>query len=198
MTAGASAQNFEFGADGGLVDYSVHNVYMASSYADFNHYQTSVTAPILSARAMFVYKNYQFGMTVEDRTLSYKCDIYPDIMPAIADANTFQYTMHELPVKLFVNRLVRLHKFELYGGLSVAYVFSKLDSKIVFPPSYGDEEIQKSIRITASLQVGATYFFTRHLGINAEVACEENNFAAGPLDKNVFSFPVLVGVRYKL
>ena len=199
LAATASAQNFEFGLNGGLANYTVHNVYEGSSYQDFNHFQSSIVSTVMSLQAMYLFKNYQVGIAIESNTLSYKSIVRPDIPIGFELFPVFQYTDHQTPVKLFINRVFKFKKLEAYGGLSAEYIFTKNQSKIIAPPSPANEQTtQNTTRLAGALQAGATYFITKHIGINAEVAGEYNNFPAGTLDKNIFSVPVTLGVRYKL
>jgi hypothetical protein len=112
-----------------------------------------------------------------------------------------QYKDREEPVKLLANRLFRFKRLVAYGGVAAQYIFSRTTGSIVSPgwaepvapPDKSDN------RLAADLHVGATYYVTRHIGINAEVAATYNNLPSdSPFSGNVFSYPVTLGVRYRL
>ena len=189
LAAISVAQNFELGLNADLADYSVHNIYSKGVYNNVTLYQSSVIAVPLSASVLYNYKKFQFGAAIETSTINYKSRYQPDfgILPYI----TLNNRVHETPVKLFANKLLHFKKIEGYVGLSGLYNFLK---------SAGNEFVQTShtSSIGFGAQAGATYFISKHIGLNAEISGRSNNFPAGPLDKNIITVPVTIGFRYKL
>ncbi len=199
LAAISVAQTFEFGINGGITRYTVHNFYAGTEFENATHFQTSVNSVPISASVMYNYKKFQFGMAVERNTITYKSMTEPDF-GGIFDPVSFQYTVHQTPVKLVVNRVVHMKKLSGYVGLSGLYSFTKTQSKIIYPPSWGSENTQNNAGngIGFAAQAGANYFITKHIGFNAEVSGRYNTFPTGALDKNIISVPVTIGFRYKL
>ena len=199
LAAISVAQNFELGINGGITHYSVHNFYSGAVYEDVNRYQTSANSVPVSASAMYNYKKFRFGVAVESNTISYKSTSVPDY-GGLIDPPSYQYNVHQTPVKLVVNRVAQFKKLSGYVGLSGLYSFMKTQSKVIFPPGSGTETSvsHSGNGIGFAAQAGATYFITKHIGFNTELSGRYNNFPSGPLDKNIISVPVSVGFRYKL
>lgn len=208
LAPGASAQNFEFGINGGIVFNSLRDGYFGDTYASFSEYRSSA----VSAKAMYTTHKYQIGVAVTKMTFLYNA-VYSrqyshtgGLSTPIQHLGGFgvlaassQFTDHEMPLTLFINRVLSFKKLEAYGGLSVAYRLNKIkqeqdNSSLWTAPLL----IKSKNRWGAGIHIGASYFITKHFGINAEVACEYANYPMGPLDNNTFSYPVTLGVRYKL
>ena len=189
LAAISVAQNFEFGINGGLASYAVHNVYSKGVYNNVNLYQSSVISVPVSASVLYDYKKLQLGAAIETSTINYKSRYEPDfgILPYI----TLNNIVHETPVKLFANKVFKLKKVVGYVGLSGLYNFLKT-------PANEFNQASHTTSIGFGAQAGATYFISKHIGFNAEVSGRYNSFPSGPLDKNTFSFPASLGFRYKL
>ena len=107
--SGASAQKFEIGASGGFIKNSIYNYYSGATYGSYEQFQTSVTSPLLSVKAMYNSKHYQFGVALESRTLKYKGVNYPDGPYILIAYAPTEYTERQTPVKVFVNRVARFN-----------------------------------------------------------------------------------------
>ena len=194
------AQKFELGLNGGLVSHSVHTVYSAGGVQDFARFQTRITSPVVSLKGMYVTKHYQCGIRADYTILIYKSQDYPEMPHGLVTPISRQYRTREVLAALFVNRVFHFHKFAATAGFSAGYVFSNTSGKIIDPPSWGDGYMKLASQntLTAALNVDATYFVTKRIGVNAELSGELCNYPTGPLDKNLIAFPVTLGVRYKL
>lgn len=196
--ATVKAQKFEFGLSGGVASYSVHDNYMGIAYQDFKHFQSAVVAPIAGLKAIYNTGKYQVGLGVEGSSFSYKCIRYPEAGPFMSPMPVVQFKTLEMPVSLFANRVIKARAFVLYGGLSVQYIVSNTQPKVIYPPAMENGGNIANSRIGGAAQAGATWFVTKHLGINAEVAAQYSRPAAGPLDKNKVIVPAMLGIHYKL
>jgi hypothetical protein len=192
LTVPVYAQHFEAGISGGVVKNSLHNVWFGSNnFDDFTYFQSSVITPIVTVKVIYVSKYYQLGIDAGCRTLFFKNHEYIKY-----DVITYQTTNNDLPVKLFLNRRLCFKHIDVYGGIYGAYIINHSHKQNTIIP--GDVYNQHDNRLAAGLQIGATYFITKHVGINAEVSIEHNNYPSGPLDNNKFSFPVSLSLRYRI
>jgi hypothetical protein len=207
----AAAQHFEFGLNGGMVSNSVqnpdNNLVSNTNIAPENYtkFQSSVVSPMVSASAMYDSKHYQYGIAVENYTINYKGSTYHYYYLAgslFVENTLVQYKDQEQPLKLFVNRVFRFKRLAAYGGLAAEYIWSKTTAQVPGQPTNVMPELipeEHNDRLAADVHVGATYFVTKHIGINAEMACVYNHLPSGsPLCKRSFLFPGTLGVRYQL
>jgi hypothetical protein len=200
ITNSLFAQNFLLGINGGLMHDAVHNTTQGSIIEDADKFQDHVISPDVSIKAMYVHNHYQYGIAVDYRTLSYKIN-YIDEIWGQAEFIKLQFKDQDIPLKLFINRTIQLNHVELYGGISLGYVF--------ISETFGST-VQHPNSAVGDLHIGVTYFVTKKVGINLELAGEYINYP--PLNQEDHSFPpylgcnvldkgslsAAIGVRYRL
>jgi hypothetical protein len=197
-TASSFAQKFELGINGGLAHYNIHDSPQGFDYLNFTGFQSSVIAPSISLKGMYIYKHYRFGIDAGYRVLTYKYIREPEAGWIFLATTTNKTTIREIPMNIFVNRTVTFNRLEVYGGFSAGYVLVDAKTEVLSPAGWPGSGRHSDGRLTGGIQAGATFFVTKRLGINAEVQGVYNNFPAGPLDHNTISVPVSIGIRYKL
>lgn len=164
---------------------------------NFTNFQSSLLSPVYSLKAIYGNRHFQVGVSGGYCDIAYKGMNIPSPLWGFADATEEQYNERLIPLKLFANSVVHFRHLEAYGGVSAGGQFNITTYKIIFPPSWGDQKTVSASNFVAGIQLGANWFFTRHIGINGEVSGENEHFGSGPLDHNQFSAQVNVGARYK-
>ena len=117
------------------------------------------------------------------------------------------------PIRLGINREVHLGRFVTYLGCSAGYIFVpqiqgyNFDEKEFLSPSAvttissDRNPFAKNsfFGLSAGAQIGATYFITKHFGVNTEFQADYLRFNQGSIiSTHSYSFPITLGLRYKL
>jgi hypothetical protein len=181
------AQKYEIGLNGGVAPNSIF------------HVNTAYTEPLkpnaaltnFSAKFAFNHKCWQLGLAIDYRKLRENYidwRLFPG--PGWSDNNVSQ-TITKAPVILFANRKLTLGRIESYAGLSAGYVLGHLDYFAPFDNSNGGG-------YAIGAQAGASWFVTKHVGINAEVGVDYIHLINDVNVSYVFSYPLMIGVRYRL
>ncbi len=209
LVATSFAQNVELGINGGIMTN------MAPSTTNgilgiLNKTNPFIYAPNVAIKLMNSPKKWQFGLSLEYRQFTYREIILNgNILQGMHLDNLHDLTKDEyhtqikrpgyVPLKGFINRKFTLNKLELYAGVSAGLgvvVHNKATNEV-----YYDNSIDGYAAIVG-LQTGATYYITRRIGINAELAADYTTFMLHDYDVisysySTWAFPATVGVRYK-
>ncbi len=189
---GINAQNFEVGVNAGMaVEY--HNLGKNEANTNYSAYAID---------AIYTRKAWQYGID-----LGYRTHVFSGVstfldMPIDNGGSVFvtKVPFHmedrEIPLKIFMNRQKSLGKFIVYGGLSMGYCSFHDKATLNW---YGKDMSQYYDNNFAlvGLQAGATWFATKHIGINAEVA-GAYNFTFANVLRGDMSYPLTFGIRYRL
>ena len=201
ITVSASAQKFEIGINGGLA----FNSLLRGAPQPSNTGNTPATAPAISIKGSYLHKKWQYGLSVDYRH-AYLQEAVPVMEVTWGTNGTFApgsgfILMHQtfecIPVTAFVNRRFTYRRIEWYTGLSAGYTLIHPGSKL-----FGSDEQHTDIDhhgYTAALQGGATFFITKHIGINAEAAASYLYMTSGQAGAtHMLAIPTTVGLRYRL
>lgn len=200
VTTSLFAQKFEIGVNGGI-GYNTTPA-ISETYTSVN---SSAQAPPASVAGMlklaYNYKKWQFGIEAGYINLTYKFwgkqyyIINSQIVELYNQPEKGTLGNPAIPVKLFTDRKIVFKHSEIYGGISAGYVL--LTNGFIPPAEFNQVVPSKHGNgFTAGIQAGATYFVTKHIGINAEF---QGNYMALSLDGtkyNLFEFPETLGIRY--
>lgn len=213
----ASAQKFEFGLNVGSVYTDVVKGVTPSGEKVVRGWMRSSTGPVVSLKAMRVTDHWKYGLFVDYSKYAYEvvwggqiiCYGVPSGMTNAEweeleearrksqEATYGRKTISCLPVKAFANRVfVRKKHMEVYGGLSIGYIFiTKTETPQTEAFSFKNNG---NIGYLGGLQLGATYFISKHIGVNAEVNADYMNITSGPSNFTVITVPVTIGARIKI
>ena len=195
----AQAQKLEFGVNGGLTNYSVHNTYNGVQYMDATHFQSSVIAPLAVIHLSLLCCKYQFGLSLGYQAINYKAQFMPE-MPVIGLAIPYvvKFQYHDVPLQLFANRIFSKGQCHFYGGLFAGVIYENVQTEVRSPYEAPYKLTQNSVHAAAGLQAGIARTITKHIGIDAGVQASFSSFPPGGLDKNNLTFPISAGIYYKL
>jgi hypothetical protein len=210
----AFAQKFEFGLNGGIgfnTAPKIGNAFPAYISENEKPSSQSFTA---SAKGCYNYYKWQFGIESDVVNLSYSYTeharhvYYPSYFKGYKGNDIYypggttevNLAAPAIPVKFFVNRVIKLNKFQLYYGISAGCVFVT-NSKIVVPlvGNYYPASANVSGRgSSVGVRTGGTYFISKHVGINAELAADYMYLNIANVKYKLYSTPATFGIRYKL
>jgi hypothetical protein len=198
----ASAQKIEFGANGGISYNTAPQVYTQGAEAYVNRKASELTLAG-SIEAKYIRHAWEYGVKVEYRELSYQeqplfwlLNQYLPMGIGPVDYNKADIAKPAIPVKLFVNRRVNFHRLETYGGLSGGFVFVTNSHDPNFSTGY--EKRINGAGYCLGLQIGGTYFVSKHIGVNAEISADYMNLTAEHNNYRLLACLPSLGVRYKL
>ncbi len=199
-----NAQKYELGFNGGI-NYTT-TVQDLQSYPKISGQSaTPLSNPLtLSLKLLKNHKNWQYGLSIERSEAEYRTFEYSDILPFYYWPNQPNpYSLRVVsasyyPVKMLVNRKFKTGNYESYAGLSAGYVF--------LPPiTYANKEQAMPFNkdhyygLTGGLQVGTTRYFTRHIGVNAELDANYLRFSQRSESQlSFYTYSVNLGVRYRI
>ncbi len=211
--ATANAQKFEIGFNGGIgMNTNLKSAW--HKYSVPSEYQPFPFLPVLSVKGIYNHKLWQYGLSLEYRRVAYlqkdfkAVDLYPQ--PTLLPGTCYEYfgpyryiaigSTPVIPVKIFVNRKIKLHRFETYAGLSAGYLFIEnshrkfhINLESMTPNNNGYNAL------SVGVQAGTTYFLTKRLGLNAEMTGDYLRFhSLNYIPVQMFSFPLSAGICYKL
>ena len=193
----ANAQNFELGLNAGiLVNSQIGNM---NPVTDFYRGPTEAYA----LKMLRTTKSWQYGLSAEKREASYLCIPIYGCMAYPTHVNKDWYspffTNAYYPIRFLLNRVLSVKRFQFYGGISAGYIFIKDAQGHYAAADALQLNKNGSYGYSAGMQLGATYFCTRHIGINADLNADYMHFSEGPMNKfQAFAYPLTIGIRYKL
>ncbi len=193
------AQKFEIGLNGGVAYTS--GAAFGSEIKD-NRMVTEGSgksySPAGAVQAMYGYKKWQIGLSVAYREERY-AESY--VIPwGCFGAERVDVNAKEIliPVSVVAARKFIFHHFEPYCGMSVGYAMRVHRKKI--EESY--YSVTNQYGWTGSLHIGCAYYFTKKIGLNIEAAGDRMVVKSGSGSDaktvGLISYPVAVGIRYKL
>lgn len=209
ITTVSFAQKFEIGFNVG----GVNNEKMLLTHTSTGHFSeerlSAVIAPRVTLQAMYKVKKWQFGLIAGYQKMINTYDIYMQWGTQILLGRYEKVTDHIIPVQLVAGRKFVMRKFEAYCNVSAGYVFKANNSIPYDPYNYtGDMECRTpySYDITAGCRLGATYFVTNKIGINAEIGADYiRAYLSTAYSQNnenynfkILDFPATVGLRIKI
>ena len=196
----AHAQNFELGANAGATK--------GNSLSDFHSSpiieeevgrirQSDEIAPYLSLKGIYNIKKWQVGVTVAYSET--KIDYF------IPGGNLSDYNAKRVesffPVQVSLAHKFVFHHIEAYGGLSTGYMFT--GSGIFGLSKSNSDHNTFRYNYIGGIQIGATYFITKKIGINIELAGNYIHINTDEPDtqyssNHFFTMVTCLGIRYKL
>ena len=203
------AQNVELGINGGIMTN------MAPSTTNgilgiLNETNPFIYAPNVAIKLMNSPKKWKFGLSLEYRQFTYREIILNgNILQGMHLDNLRPLTKDEyhtqikrpgyVPLKGLINRKVTFDKLELYVGVSAGLgvvIHNKPTNEVNYDNSFN------GYAALFGLQTGATYYITKRIGLNAELAADYTSFMLHKSDISYsytsWAFPATVGVRYKI
>ncbi len=203
----AIAQKLEFGLNVGVVKNSLPSDFTSDPIFGPSR---GLINPTGNIKGMLNLHHWQLGMSVGAMRLSYKmydpreayfngANINYNIPPASYAGNGYKVLLANPAVgfRLFFNRIVAVKRFKLYGGTGLGYL------DIINKKQFNDDKTFRDntggVGFSAGLQVGATYYASKHIGFNAEVAGDYLQLGVMPnsVGKFVSVFPFTAGIRYR-
>jgi len=135
---------------------------------------------------------YQFGMALNYTALIYYWGNYETASNGkMFFAKNMSELIGGLPIKILANRVFTVRKFQFYGGLSAGFVNDRAETRSAW---------------TGGLQLGGTWWFVKHCGLNINAAADYYNVhyngsipdGTPSFDPNAaaLNFPLTVGLRY--
>jgi hypothetical protein len=195
------AQKFELGLNAGA-DY-FRQLYTFPGMEEYHNTTVKMDGgirPVVSVNALYNVQHWQIGITGSCLNLKFK-DSYFVPFGIFGYYLNVNATETLAPVQLRLQRKFTFGKIEAYGGISGGYVL-KVANNDPKPDSISGS-ISHQYGMTAGAQFGATYYVTRKLGVNLEAAGNYTGVAlsvnkAYQTNTGLFSFPLTVGIHYKL
>ena len=192
----ANAQNFEVGANSGVT----FNKWTGNNVSNpFSERQNTDQLHTYTLALMKNTKKWQYGLSFlysyDAYTYSYTFIgdyYYPSgIITQPPPMMVTAYTRDDA-FRAFVKRKLTTGRFELYIGASAGDLLTHSAYT-----EYSETQKTNSSFVTAGTQAGATWFATKHIGINAEVS-DEYLFTFNDAFKGQMVYRVTVGIRYRL
>lgn len=194
------AQKFEIGLNGGIGNNTVPTI--SDTYPFNSHKKAPPASAVGLLKLAYNYKKWKFGIEADYINLS--CEfvqaqyyLINGQLVQLYSGKTVNATLGNpaLPVKLFANRRIAFKHLETYYGISAGYVFLRngfiplaTEWSPVSPSNYGHG-------LCAGLQIGGTYFISKHFGLNAEL--QGNYMSLYHDDYQLYEFLGTLGVRYR-
>lgn len=136
----------------------------------------------------FNLSNWQLGLCAEAYPLKTKSDVTTTVgSEELHQVTTNHYADPQVPILLKINRLFYMRKAYFYAGIAGWSGVNLLKDST---GSMYYNELQPVLGV----QLGYTYGFNDWIGANAELAARCN----GSFDKPILSFPLTVGLRFRL
>jgi hypothetical protein len=136
--------------------------------------------------------HYQFGAMFNSTALCYYTGDYETTSTGKRIfAKNLDFVAYGWPVKIFANRIYKLHKFQFYTGLD----FGALNTS---------DEARSSW--FAGVQAGSTWWFVKHCGLNIEAAADYYHVHYwGDIPENIptsrhataLNIPITLGIHYR-
>lgn len=196
------AQKLELGISGG----AVWNTTPLINDIHSNNYRSSGAQNNFgSLKLMYNFKKWQVGIAISQTQLSYQLGY--SVWMEQSGSNILNYWQSYnvgkplIPATVFVNRKYAFKKNEPYWGISAGYVYARTEENTL-NPTYNEEHFFTSADrgngFTTGLQIGNTYYFKKHIGINAELSANYISLRSGDVNYKLFIFPLTFGIRYRI
>ncbi|MEI8278687.1 MAG: hypothetical protein WCG87_02920 [Bacteroidota bacterium] len=195
----AIAQKVELGLDGGCV--------LNSAPIGMNIATPSAFTPTVSLKALYKTDNgLQIGLCADMMQLSYNLPNINQPLPSYSNysgvthgSSKYYIARTAVPVKAFINKTIFVKSFELYGGISVGYVYSF--NKLYATETQDAAGSPRNVRaggMTMGAQVGGNYPITKRVSMNAEVSGNYLTMSNDFYAYKIYTCPITVGFRYKI
>lgn len=196
----AIAQKVELGLDGGCV--------VNSAPLNMNAATTSAFTPTISLKALYNTDNgLQIGLCADMMQLSYNLPNINQPIPSYSNyyngvthgTSKYYIAKAAVPVKAFINKTIYVKSFELYGGVSVGYVYSF--NKLYATESGDVVSNPRNVRaggMTVGAQIGGNYPITKRVSMNAEVSGNYLSLSNDFYAYKIYTCPITIGFRYKI
>ena len=191
----AATRHFEVGINGGYFFNTLpdagRSAFETNEVTDGSPKSNRFTGSISVAYRI---KKYSIGVSASTINMSYWINYKDMAWDGIATSLQSQL----IPIKLFLNRTVIIHRNECYFGVSGGYVnkFSVKNSG-GFRVDPGDK-YSKGDGTTMGLQTGITHYFNKHIGVNAEVRVDYLQLNVAEYKVTTLAVPVTAGILYRL
>jgi len=206
ITIGTSyAQKWEIGLNGGIA----WNTKPTINEIIANNYKSSSDCNAIGTlKLIYNFKKWQTGISVSATQINYLLgyDVWLDPTSNISSPIFDTWVLYNIgkpliPITFLINRRYKFNKLEPYFGLSAGLVFARTDHKYTLSPAYNQEHFfyssTNSNGFTTGLQIGSTYYFKKHIGINAELSANYLYVKSGDVNYKLFVFPATIGIRYR-
>ena len=204
----ANAQKYELALSGG-VNYTTEVRNLIPKTDLYNQRGTPLLYPAtISLKLLKNHKKWQNGLSIDKSEAEYKHSKgFIDFNSHNGIGNGWLNIVYEVdlvsrsyyyPVKFLLNRKFGTGKYEDYAGLSAGYIFI---------PNSGNGNIELLMPfnknhyygLISGLQVGSTRYFTRHIGMNAELDMNYLRMRQGSESLlSFYTYSFNLGVRYRL
>jgi hypothetical protein len=193
------AQKFEVGVNSG-VSYSslvnASNPYLVKGWSsEMNRSMWSVKTALVTDKWMYgiAFDYGSYSVKVDQPFIGMFSSFYNAYVPVENYKEKYIATSYHTDGKIFVNRKLSIKRFELYSGMSAGMILlHSIQSGNLYVRNFDN------YGYTTGLQFGGTYFVTKHLGANLELAGNYLHFDRDHNSMNIINVPASLGVRYKL
>ena len=203
-TTTLSAQNFQIGVYAGICSNTSPVI---TPIPTFEAVTGSRNSTAFSLKAMYSCHQWEYGISADYRHLSYQSTAYvPAPTPGMYQLDGPQNPRTQvtiagpaIPLRSFVNRVFKFGRFHPYVGVAAGYVFVTPVLKVGenAPATSLVALSHKGDGVSAGVQLGGTYFITRHLGFNVDFNGDYTVLNIGVRNYRLFAFPATAGIRYK-
>lgn len=194
------AQKWELGLNGGITWNTLPSFVEKTEYT--GHSGLSLMGGV---KVMRNSPKWQVGLSISAMQLTYinKMQFWLEDMSNPFTEESFGDKVvvanPAIPITLLVNRIVKINKLEMYGGLSAGYVYLSQRYKYFNGAGFRTYHNTGS-GYTIGAQLGGTYYITRHIGLNGELnaAYMQLSLKNDYIDTfHLWAFPATLGIRYR-
>ncbi len=184
----------EIGVNGGAV---INNASISYIYNNHSESKSSGYRPGIAAEGMYNLKHWRFGIAAayqqQEFTYTHK------VLVGCFGSEVVTSTTNEklVPLHLVVSRKFIFHSLEAYCGVA-AGVVNAYGSDKVSSDAGKDTYKSHSSGFMSGAHAGFTWYITHNVGINTEVAANYMKVPGTYLQYDHLSYPITVGIRYKL
>jgi hypothetical protein len=199
----AVAKNWEFGLNGGLALNSAP----VDHYKDYyfypynNHKSPSDATPAYSLSIAYNMHQWQIGVSLSEQNISYTESGYmflpfDNVKPYYG---SIKYVMADpaIPANIFINRKVNYRKLCLYGGIYGGYAIAFNSGVVNKSWFYRPEVRSDNTAYDFGIQIGGSYFLTKHFGLNAQLNVGQMRLVVSDFGTIFNTFTGTLGLRYK-
>ena len=202
-TTATQAQKFEIGVNGGIGFNTKPDITAEHTFFSSPNDHSGFT-PVASVKAMWNHNKWQYGVEAGFRELSYKPN--NDFGPLFVIGGSYEslsptpqvfISKAAFPIKAFANRKFAGRHFESYVGISAGYVLAtQCEDPNALAEKYFDKVNGNGFSV--GVHGGTTWFFSKRMGLNAELGADYMILTVGAATYKLVAFPGTLGLRYKI
>ena len=185
----------EIGIYGGLVRNPasvlyIHNYKEQRKATDY--------APVMTAHVMYNLKHWQVGISA---ALRQQQITYTQTVPVGCfgiEERTSNDKEQLVPIQLQVSRKFNFNSIEPYCGVAAGLVKGFSTVRVTRIEQAGETFTYQSSGIAAGAHAGLTWYITRKVGINTEVAASYMKVSGTVLQYDLIALAMTAGIRYRL